>query len=273
MSPAGIGLSSRASPAADPPPHQIVTETWYLCCFLVIMAKFLNTSAANYYLEEIIRLAHDRLVLITPVFKLNDRVKELLEEKNQRKIEVHVAYEKTDLLPEEVNWLRALTFIRTSFCRNLHAKCYLNEQFGIVSSLNLHELSHAKSNEIGVLISRDDDHELFQSLSDEADRIIRISDEVRMSFEKVRRMSEENSPNAADEQEGAGKLSTSRLAKKLGLKTQELTDHLVHLGAIEISEGRKQITPLGRRLGGELRVSARFGPYFLWPEALPLAKA
>jgi hypothetical protein len=73
--------------------------------------------------------------------------------------------------------------------------------------------------------------------------------------------------------EGTGKLSTSRLAKKLGLKTQELTDHLLQLGAIEISDGQKQITPLGRRLGGELRVSARFGPYFLWPEALPLAKA
>ncbi|MEO8439127.1 MAG: phospholipase D family protein [Spartobacteria bacterium] len=237
------------------------------------MAKFLNTSAANYYLEEIIRLARDRLILITPVLRLNDRVKELLAEKNQRQIEVQLAYERNELPPEEVNWLRTLSFVRTSFCRNLHARCYLNEQFCIVSSLNLHELSEAKSNEIGVLISRDEDGELFQSLSQEADRIIRISDEVRMSAEKVRRMSEENAPNGADEQEGVGKLSTSRLARKLGLKTQELTDHLVHLGAIEISEGRKQITPLGRRLGGELRVSARFGPYFLWPEALPLAKA
>ncbi|MEO5719533.1 MAG: phospholipase D family protein [Chthoniobacterales bacterium] len=237
------------------------------------MAKFLNTSAANYYLEEIIRLAHDRLVLITPVLRLNDRVKELLEDKHQRQIEVHLAYEKNELLPEEANWLRALSYIRTSFCRNLHAKCYLNEQFCIVSSLNLHELSNAKSNEIGVLVSRDDDGELFQTLSNEADRIIRISDEVRMSFEKVRRMSEENAPEAPEEQDGGGKLSTSRLAKKLGLKTQELTNHLLHLGAIEISEGRKQITPLGRRLGGELRVSARFGPYFLWPEALPLSKA
>ncbi len=236
------------------------------------MAKFLNTSAANYYLEEIIRLARDRLILITPVLKLNDRVKELLEDKHQRKIEVHLAFEKNELLPEEANWLRALSYIRTSFCRNLHAKCYLNEQFCIVSSLNLHELSHAKSNEIGVLISKEDDEELFQTLSDEADRILRISDELRMSFEKVRRISEENAPGAEEEQESTGKLSTSRLAKKLGLKTQELTNHLVHLGAIEINEGRKQITPLGRRLGGELRVSARFGPYFLWPEALPLAK-
>jgi hypothetical protein len=237
------------------------------------MAKFLNTSAANYYLEEIIRLARTRLVLITPVLRLNDRVKELLEDKNRRKIEVRLAYEKNELQPEEVNWLRGLSFIRTSFCRHLHAKCYLNEQFCIVSSLNLHELSHAKSNEIGVLVSSDEDPELFQSLSSEADRIIRISDEVRMSFEKVRQLSEENAPDGVEEQEGAGKLSTSRLAKKLGLKTQELTDHLVHLGAIEISEGRKQITALGRRLGGELRVSARFGPYFLWPEALPLTKA
>ncbi|MBA3542975.1 MAG: DNA repair protein [Chthoniobacterales bacterium] len=204
---------------------------------------------------------------------MNDRVKELLMDKNERKIEVHLAYEKNELQPEETNWLRALSFVRVSFCRNLHAKCYLNEQHCIVSSLNLHELSLAKSNEIGVLISKEDDEELFRTLSDEAERILRISDEVRMSFEKVRRLSEDNAPNGAEDQEGVGKLSTSRLAKKLGLKTQELTDHLVHLGAIEISEGRKQITPLGRRLGGELRVSARFGPYFLWPEALPLAKA
>ncbi|MGI8955665.1 MAG: hypothetical protein ACR2II_01970 [Chthoniobacterales bacterium] len=52
------------------------------------------------------------------------------------------------------------------------------------SSLDLHELSHAKSNEIGVLASTDEDEELFQSLSEEADRTLRISDEVRMSFEK-----------------------------------------------------------------------------------------
>ena len=237
------------------------------------MAKFLNTSAANYYLEEVIRLASDRLILLTPILKLNDRVKELLEDKNARRIEVQIAFEHNQLLPEEVNWLRGLSFVRTSFCRNLHAQCYLNEQFCIVSSLSLHELSHIKTTEIGVLVSKEEDEELFQGLADEAERIVRISEEVRMRFEKVRRMSEENAPLNTDETEGVGKLSTSRLAKKLGLRTQELTDHLVHLGAIEITDGRKQITPLGRRLGGELRVSARFGPYFLWPEALPLAKA
>ena len=240
---------------------------------MVIMAKLLNTSAANYYLEEIIRLAQDRLVLITPCLKLNDHLKELLEDKNRMKVDIRLVFGKNELQPEEITWLRALPSIHTSFCRNLHAKCYLNQDLCIVTSLNLHDFNQANNSEMGVLIVRDDDAELFQQASDEAQRLIRISDEVRMSFEKVKRVSEDNAPNGEEEQEGVGKLSTSRLAKKLGLKTQELTDHLVHLGAIEISDGQKQITPLGRRLGGELRVSARFGPYFLWPEALPLAKA
>lgn len=35
------------------------------------MAKFLNTSAINYFLEELIKDAKDRLVLVSPFLKLN----------------------------------------------------------------------------------------------------------------------------------------------------------------------------------------------------------
>lgn len=41
------------------------------------MAKFLNTSATNYYLEELIKNASERLILISPFLKLNDRIREL----------------------------------------------------------------------------------------------------------------------------------------------------------------------------------------------------
>jgi len=36
------------------------------------LAKFLNTSATNHFLEEMIKSAADRLILITPFLKLND---------------------------------------------------------------------------------------------------------------------------------------------------------------------------------------------------------
>lgn len=37
------------------------------------MAKFLNTSATNYFLEELIKDAKERLILISPFLKLNAR--------------------------------------------------------------------------------------------------------------------------------------------------------------------------------------------------------
>jgi hypothetical protein len=37
------------------------------------MAKFLNTSATNYFLEELIKDAKERLILISPFLKLNVR--------------------------------------------------------------------------------------------------------------------------------------------------------------------------------------------------------
>jgi len=52
------------------------------------MAKFLDTSATNYFLEAMIKSASDRLILISPFLKLNDRMKELLADKNRLKIDV-----------------------------------------------------------------------------------------------------------------------------------------------------------------------------------------
>ncbi len=61
------------------------------------MAKFLNTSATNYFLEEMIKSAADRLILISPVLKLNDQMKELLADKNRMKIDVRIVYGKSKL--------------------------------------------------------------------------------------------------------------------------------------------------------------------------------
>ena len=73
------------------------------------MAKFLNTSATNYFLEELIKDAKDRLVLVSPFLKLNDRMKELLSDKNRLKIDVRIVYGKSELQPQEIDWLRGLT--------------------------------------------------------------------------------------------------------------------------------------------------------------------
>ena len=228
------------------------------------MAKFLNTSATNYFLEELIKGASDRLILISPFLKLNDRVKELLEDKNRLKIDVRIVYGKNELQPEEINWLKELSFIRTSFCKNLHAKCYLNEETCIITSLNLYEFSQVNNNEMGIALNRSDDSELYREAYDEAQRIIRISDEVRISLEKVPPSAEK--PDLPKNNEKVEeKLSSSKLAKKLKLSTQDFLAKLTEIGLLELKDEKHQLTEAGEAAGGELKVSKRFGPYFLWP--------
>lgn len=62
------------------------------------MAKFLNTSGTTYYLEGLIKNAQERLYLISPYLKLNDRVKELLEDKDRMKIDVRIVMENINYL-------------------------------------------------------------------------------------------------------------------------------------------------------------------------------
>lgn len=231
------------------------------------MAKFLNTSATNYYLEELIKHSQERLIIISPFLKFNDRMKELLADKDRLKIDIRLVYGKSELAPKEINWLRSLEFVRTSFCQNLHAKCYLNEQAAIITSMNLYDFSQVNNNEMGVFIERDTDPALYADTYDEAQRLLRFSEQIRLAAETVVDAETEGSDDIAAPSESE-KLSTSKVARSLGLKTAELTDKLV-AGGLLVKDGDKlELTPQGEEAGGEFRVSKRFGPYFVWPRNL-----
>lgn len=232
------------------------------------MARFLNTSATNYFLEELIKNAKERLVLISPFLKLNDRIKELLIDKDRLKIDVRIVYGKSELQPEEIRWLNELAYVRTSFCKNLHAKCYMNEELCIISSLNLYEFSQVNNNEMGVLIERGSDAELYKDAYEEAQRIIRISEEVRISLERVSNDAEKDEDGSDEEK--TTKLTSSKLGQRYKLKAAEFLEKMVELGYLELNNGKHQLTRKGVEAGGELKVSPKFGAYFLWPEDLTI---
>lgn len=235
------------------------------------MARFLNTSATNYFLEDLIKGTQERLVIISPFLRFNDRIKELITDKDRMKIDVRLVYGKSDLAPAEVNWLKSLEFVRTSFCQNLHAKCYLNEKAAIITSMNLYEFSQVNNNEMGVYILRDEEPDLYRDTYDEAARLIRVSEQVRLSVDKVEESSPSRENNSSDEEErSTDKLTTSRLAKSLGWRTSELNDRLIAKGFLVAEAGQLKLTDDGKKAGGEFRFSKKFGPYFLWPGDLPL---
>lgn len=232
------------------------------------MPKFLNTSATNYYLEELIKNASERLILISPFLKINDRIRELLEDKNRMKIDVRIVYGKSELQPQEINWLKSLAFVRTSFCKNLHAKCYLNEKAAIITSLNLYDFSQVNNNEMGIFLSRESDSACYRDAYDEAQRIVRISDEVRIAMEMIAkdepRDPVSSSSEDSEKSDDVSKLTTARLAAKLGMKTKDLMELLASKGHLELRGTNYYLTDLGKSSGGEFRKGPG-GFYFLWP--------
>lgn len=149
------------------------------------MAKFLDTTGVSYHLQQLINQSQDTLILISPYLKINERLRQSLDDKDRMKIDIRVVYGKNELQPDQINWLKSLKSVRTSFCENLHAKCYLNESEAIVTSMNLYEFSQVNNQEMGIYVTKADDPQLYDEIYNEARRLIRISDEVRLSVEKI----------------------------------------------------------------------------------------
>lgn len=230
------------------------------------MAKFLNTSGTTYHLEELIKKATDRLVLISPYLQFNERIKELLGDKNRLKIDIRIVYGKSELSPQEINWLKNLNFVRTSFCKNLHAKCYLNEHECIITSLNLYEFSQVNNNEMGVLINKNDDTQLYNDTYEEVQRIIRISEEVRLSADTHNQAVIKETPNnnkPTTKSRNFDKITTAKLAEKFAIEANEFRQLLHDNGYIEIKGKYDYLTDKGKEVGGEVR-KGKFGYFIVW---------
>ena len=167
------------------------------------MAEFLTTTGVSERLENIITGATEQLVLISPYLKINDRIKGFLGDKDREFLEdkeghidriknfifdsekdqkeICMIYGKKLDQQEVSNWLASASSITIRFRKNLHAKCYLNENEALLTSMNLHEFSQQNNDEMGILVSRKKDRQLYDDIHQDAMRIVAGSEEIRDS--------------------------------------------------------------------------------------------
>lgn len=157
------------------------------------MVDFLVTEEINNELRKIIEDAQDRLWIISPYLKINDRLKERLQDKNNLNFDtdITVIYGKNDLRPEENEWLDSMESINIFFRKNLHAKCYLNEKEALLTSMNLYEFSQVNNDEMGLLVSKEKEPDLYGRIFEECKRIIRMSEGIRLAVSTVKAVEEE----------------------------------------------------------------------------------
>jgi phosphatidylserine/phosphatidylglycerophosphate/cardiolipin synthase-like enzyme len=140
------------------------------------MAKFLNTKKAVSAIEDLIKDADQTLILISPYLKLSKDFRELLTYRNSKDKVTTVIFGKQELKPDEMKFLESLRFVILKYKDELHAKCYLNDEKMIITSLNLYDFSMANNKEMGVLIekSNPNDQELFEEAFKEVETVGKV---------------------------------------------------------------------------------------------------
>jgi phosphatidylserine/phosphatidylglycerophosphate/cardiolipin synthase-like enzyme len=150
------------------------------------MVKFLNTTSISSEIEQIISNASERLIIISPYLKIGDRFKRLLEEKDESGLDViRIIYRDDELQSQDVKWLSSLKNTRTSISKNLHAKCYMNEKEAVITSMNLYEFSQVKNDEMGIVVFQKNDTEIYEEIYKEVKRIIKGSEEIKITVETI----------------------------------------------------------------------------------------
>ena len=131
------------------------------------MAEFLTREGIVNHIERIIELAEKEIVLISPYINADNETKKLIEN-TKRSVTIHVIYGKREELRQNEREFFDERSVKLSYRKNLHAKCYLNEKEAILTSMNLYVYSQRNNEEMGILVSRKDDPELYEAIHRQA---------------------------------------------------------------------------------------------------------
>ncbi|MCU0416334.1 MAG: phospholipase D family protein [Cytophagaceae bacterium] len=149
------------------------------------MAEFLTTNGTSHNIENIIIEAKAKLILVSPYLQISKTFFERLKDASNKNVSIKIIYGKDELKPNERNSLAELKNVELYFFENLHAKCYFNETKMVITSMNMYEFSEKNNREMGVLINRNIDKELFDKAVAETYSIIQSAEQV--SLRKVDR--------------------------------------------------------------------------------------
>jgi phage antirepressor YoqD-like protein len=238
------------------------------------MAKFLNTTGVSYHLEELIKSTKDRLILISPYLQFHNRVRDHIQNLNIQKRDIRIVYRESKLQLEESNWLESQIGVRTSICPTLHAKCYLNENEAIVTSMNLYSFSQQNNDEMGIHVTKEKDPELYKDIYEEAQRLLTISEEIRVSVKKVEKQVVEQinkiEKPVSEEKKDFSKSSyktTKELSAITGISSRKINEWLVDNKLMYKENDDWISTKKGTELGG-ISKEGQYGKFVVWPEEI-----
>lgn len=135
------------------------------------MAKYLDTSQISSELMQLLKEAKERIILVTYSLQVNTQIQERLKTKSKigTIAEISLIYGNTKPKKSELEWMAEIDDLKVWQKKNLHAKCYINENKAIISSMNLYDYSQTTNVEMGFLITKEEEPEAYQKMMDDID--------------------------------------------------------------------------------------------------------
>jgi len=150
---------------------------------------------------------------MSPYLQVNRRIKEELIDKDKFELDIRLIYGKVELKSDELDWIKDLENMRLYYNEYLHAKCYLNENKAIITSMNLYDYSQKNNIEMGILVDKEEDSELYSKIYDEIMRVQRNSERTKINIEKITKGDEDEVEEETEEDSGY----CIRCRKEIGL--------------------------------------------------------
>ena len=140
------------------------------------MSLILDTYETNTWISHISEDARKHLVIICPYLKINEKLRRTIEVADRKGVNLFIIYGKRELDEGTMTWLKGLRHSNIANIKDLHAKLYMNEEFAVISSMNLYEYSQVNNEELGVLCGRKEDRAEFKDITFQVMRLIGISE-------------------------------------------------------------------------------------------------
>lgn len=134
------------------------------------MIEYIDTPGAISRIQHIIDEARQRLVLVSPFLQIAPNILGRLSNAERKGVGIGIVYGKEEeLSPEVEKALKRLKKLSLRYYKDLHAKCYFNEEAMVITSMNLYEYSQ-RNLEMGVFVTCDE--EVYQKAAHDVDLMI-----------------------------------------------------------------------------------------------------
>ena len=149
------------------------------------MARYEDSSGVSKAINDIIKDANEYLYIISPYLQITDKLRNNIEYTINSGVETRLLYGKKDTSHSESEWLFSVQGLEIRFLENLHAKCYLNENVALITSMNLYKFSIENNYEMGVTISKFEDPKEYERILKDVNRLFSYAKSIKTKSSKT----------------------------------------------------------------------------------------